>query len=362
MDGGRITSMTMSNRPRILSVATALPPHRLDQNDTLAAARAVFGPRMRDFDRLAPIFANTGIETRHAVMPMEWYTQPRGWPERTAAYREGALALLEEAAGKALAQAGLKPADVDAIVCASTTGIATPSLEALLLDRMDFRPDTVRLPVFGLGCAGGALGLARAGMMARAMPGRTVLFLVVELCTLSQRPEEAAPTNVVASALFADGAAAALLRAPADGGDAPGPRFVDSAEHTWPGTRRIMGWRIEDEGFGVVFSQDIPRLIRERLAPVVDEFLTGRGMTRADLSGVICHTGGAKVLQALTEVLAPATDGMDDSWAVLGDCGNMSAASVMFVLDLRMRSGATGPHLMLALGPGFTAGLTLVDL
>ena len=352
----------MSPDPRLLSVATALPPHRFEQTETLTVARSVFAHRLRDFDRLAPVFANTGIRTRHAACPLSWYLEPHGWAERAAVFERVALDLLEEAAGKALSAAGLRPANVDVIVCATTTGIATPSLEALLLDRMGFRPDTVRLPVFGLGCAGGALGLARAGMMARAMPGRTILFLVVELCTLSHRPEEATPTNVVASALFADGAAAALLRTPATDDDAPGPRFVDSAEHTWPGTRRIMGWRIEDEGFGVVFSQDIPRLIRDRLPPVIDGFLTGRGMSRADLAGVICHTGGAKVLQALTEVLDPAIAGMEESWAVLGDCGNMSAASVMFVLDRRMRSGATGPHLMLALGPGFTAGLTLLDL
>lgn len=352
----------MSPDPRLLSVATALPPHRFEQAETLTVARSVFAHRLRDFDRLAPVFANTGIRTRHAACPLDWYLEPHGWAERAAVFERVALNLLEEAAAKALSAAGLRPADVDVVVCATTTGIATPSLEALLLDRMGFRPDTVRLPVFGLGCAGGALGLARAGMMARAMPGRTLLFLVVELCTLSHRPEEATPTNVVASALFADGAAAALLRTPAADDDTPAPRFVDSAEHTWPGTRRIMGWRIEDEGFGVVFSQDIPRLIRERLPPVIDGFLTGRGMSRADLAGVICHTGGAKVLQALTEVLAPAIAGMDDSWAVLGDCGNMSAASVMFVLDRRMRSGATGPHLMLALGPGFTAGLALLDL
>ncbi|SMF48838.1 4-hydroxy-3-methyl-6-(1-methyl-2-oxoundecyl)pyran-2-one synthase [Azospirillum oryzae] len=352
----------MSPDPRLLSIATALPPHRFEQAETLTVARSVFAHRLRDFDRLAPVFANTGIRTRHAACPLDWYLEPHGWAERAAVFERVALDLLEAAAARALSAAGLRPADVDAIVCATTTGIATPSLEALLLDRMGFRPDTVRLPVFGLGCAGGALGLARAGMMARAMPGRTVLFLVVELCTLSHRPEEATPTNVVASALFADGAAAALLRTSVAGGDAPGPRFIDSAEHTWPGTRRIMGWRIEDEGFGVVFSQDIPRLIRERLPAVIDGFLTGRGMARADLAGVICHTGGAKVLQALTEVLDPAIAGMEESWAVLGDCGNMSAASVMFVLDRRMRSGATGPHLMLALGPGFTAGLTLLDL
>ncbi|MCW2236656.1 type III polyketide synthase [Azospirillum canadense] len=354
------TSMAMTQSPRILSVATALPPHQLDQNDTLAAARAVFGPRMRDFDRLAPVFANTGIETRHAVMPMEWYIQPRGWPERTAAFREGALVLLEEAAGAALSRAGLRPADVDAIVCASTTGIATPSLEALLLERMGFRPDTVRVPLFGLGCAGGVLGLARAGQIAQAMAGRTVLFLVVELCTLACRTGEATPTNVVASALFADGAAAAVLRA--DGDETGAPLLRASAEHTWPGTRDVMGWRVEDDGFGVIFSQDIPTVISARLGPVVERFLDGQGMARTDLAGLVCHPGGAKVLHALEAVFDPVTEGLADAWAVLRACGNMSAASVMFVLERRLAAGASGPHLMSALGPGFTAALALVDL
>lgn len=316
---------------------------------------------MRDFDRLVPVFANTGIETRHAVMPIGWYMEPRGWPERTAAFRDGALALLEEAAGQALARAGLVPQDVDAIVCASTTGIATPSLEALLLERMGFRPDTVRLPLFGLGCAGGVLGLTRAGQIAQAMAGRTVLFLVVELCTLAFRSAEATPTNVVASALFADGAAAAVLRADADDGD-EGPRLMDGAEHTWPGTQDVMGWRVEDDGLGVIFSQSIPTLIRSRLESVLDGFLERRRLARGDLAGLICHPGGAKVLHALEEVCAPVTAGLEDAWAVLRGCGNMSAASVMFVLERRIASGARGPHLMSALGPGFTAAMAQVDL
>ncbi len=348
----------MSAHPRLLSVATALPPHRLSQADTLAAARAVFAPRMRDFDRLAAVFPNTGIETRHACMPLDWYLQPRGWAERMAAFQEQALILLEQAAKTALDAAGLQPRDVDAIVCACTTGISTPSLEALLLERMGFRPETMRLPVFGLGCAGGALGLARASMVAKTMPGRNVLFLVVELCTLACRTGEATPTNVVASALFADGAAAAVLRLD----DAPGPRLLAESEHTWPGTRDVMGWRVEDDGLGVIFRQDIPEIIRTRLRGVTDRFLIREGRSLSDLQGLICHPGGAKVLLAIEEVLAPVCDGLSDAWAVLRDCGNMSAASVMFVLERRLKADARGLHLMTALGPGFTAALMLVEI
>ncbi|HYG86534.1 MAG TPA: type III polyketide synthase [Azospirillum sp.] len=348
----------MSANPTLLSVATALPPHRLSQADTLAAARAVFGPRMRDFERLASVFPNTGIETRHACMPLDWYLEPRGWPERMAAFQEQGLALLEQAAGKALDAAGLRPQDVDAVVCACTTGISTPSLEALLLERMGFRPETVRLPVFGLGCAGGTLGLARASMAAKAMPGRTVLFLVVELCTLACRAGEATPTNVVASALFADGAAAAVVRLD----DVEGPRLLASGEHTWPGTRGVMGWRVEDDGLGVIFSQDIPEIIRTRFRGVTDAFLAREGLSLGDLGGLVCHPGGTKVLLAIEEVMAPVSDGLSDAWAVLRDCGNMSAVSVLFVLKRRLDAGATGLQLMTALGPGFTAGLMLLEV
>ncbi|MGQ9367618.1 type III polyketide synthase [Azospirillum sp. A39] len=348
----------MTDTPRLLALATALPPHRFDQADTLAAARAVYGGRMRDFERLAPVFPNTGIETRHACRPLEWYLEPRGWPERAAAYEAGALALLEDAAGRALGAAGLGAAAVDAVVCVSTTGIATPSLEALLLERMGFRPDTMRLPVFGLGCAGGVLGLGRAALLARAMPGATVLLLVVELCTLACRTASATPTDVVASALFADGAAAALVRT---GGDGEGPALGDQGEHTWPGTRRVMGWRVEEDGLGVVFAQDIPELIRRRFRPVVDGFLERRGMAVGDLAGLVCHPGGAKVLHALEEAFAPLSAGLDDARAVLRACGNMSAPSVLFVLERRLAAGMRGPHLMTALGPGFTAGMMLVE-
>lgn len=348
----------MTQPPRFLAVATALPPFRLRQEEVREVARTLYGGRMRDFDRLAPVFANSGIETRYAVRPVQWYLEPHGWPERTAAYEEGALALLEQATRHALELSGLRLADVDAMVCVSTTGIATPSLDALLIERMGFRSDTMRLPIFGLGCAGGVLGLARAAALARATPGATVLLLVVELCTLSHRVGDATPADVVASALFADGAAAVLLRVDSDGG----PRFIASAEHTWPGTRSVMGWRVEDDGFGVIFRQDIPDLVRSRLGVLAANFLERHGLRLDGLEGAVCHPGGAKVLRALEAAFSPVRGGFAESWAVLRECGNMSAASVLFVLERRLRSGAGGAHLMSALGPGFTAGLALVEL
>ncbi|MFC7332137.1 type III polyketide synthase [Rhodocista pekingensis] len=361
----------MQPHAKILAVATATPPHRFPQELTRDAAREVFAGRLRDFDRLSPVFTNAGIEARHSCVPIDWYKKPRGWTERNDVYLESAVAVLETAARTALERAGLDTGAVDAIVAVSSTGIATPSLDALLMQRLGLRPDVQRLPVFGLGCAGGVLGLARAANWAASMPGRTVLFLVVELCGLSFRHGDLSKANVVATALFGDGAAAVLLRTdPPDAGGRPAAgrssgdlgRVVGWAEHTWPDTLDIMGWRVEDDGLGVIFSQSIPRLVRERVGTVVDSFLDRQGLSRRRLSGSICHPGGAKVLEALEEVLAPATAGLDDARSVLRDYGNMSAATVLFVLERRIAGGARGPHLMTALGPGFTAALALVEL
>ncbi|HYD32427.1 MAG TPA: type III polyketide synthase [Azospirillaceae bacterium] len=345
--------------PRLLSLATTVPPHRFRQEDTRDAARQVFAGRMRDFDRLAPVFLNSGIETRHAARPMAWYLQARSWPEKNEAYLEVALDLLSEAARTCLDCAGLSVRDVDAIVTVSSTGIATPSLDALLMDRFGFAPTTQRLPLFGLGCCGGVLGLSRAAEMALARPGKTVLLLVVELCTLAMRAPDTSPVNIVATALFADGAAAAVLRADDEGA---GPTLRGWGEHTWPGTRDIMGWRVEEDGLGVIFSQSIPTLVRTRFRPAVESFLERWDLGLEDLAGLICHPGGAKVLEALADALAPCVDGVEEARAVLRDYGNMSAVTVLFVLERRLAAGARGRHLMSALGPGFTAGFLLVDL
>ena len=351
----------MNNAPRLLALATAVPPYALDQDDVMRRVEAVFGSRSSTVARLLPVFANTGIERRYSCVPIEWYYEPHGWPDRNRTYLTSAVELIQTAATQALERADLAPSDIDAIVVVSTTGIATPSLDALLMERMGFKRTTRRLPIVGLGCAGGTLGLARASELARADPGSRVLFLVVELCTLSFRREDLSKSNIVATALFSDGAAAAIIST-----EGAGPAIVATGEHTFAHTLDIMGWDVADDGLKAIFSRDIPALVASEFGAVADRFLALRGMARSDITRVLAHPGGAKVLDALEAVFAYEPGTLVDSRATLRAYGNMSSATVMFVLERAMQRGALGPQhcgrsLVTSMGPGFSAALALLE-
>ncbi len=336
---------------RILSLATASPPHELRQETVIEIAREVFAPRFPAFERMAPVFQTAGIRTRQCAMPMDWYLQPQGWPERMAAYAEAADDLFARAAEAALAEAGLVGADVDAIVTVSSTGIVTPSLEARAMARLGFRSDAARIPVFGLGCAGGATGLALAARVARADPGSTVLLVCVELCTLSFRLDEPSKADIVATALFGDGGAACVLRA----GDRGFARVVAAAEHTWPDTLDIMGWRVDPQGLGVIFAQAIPPFACREMRPAVDGMLARQNLTVEDVDRFICHPGGMKVIEALETSLDLGQGALDIERAVLADHGNMSAPTALFVLDRARKRGLPQRSVLTSMGPGFTA-------
>ena len=250
----------MSHTPRLAAIATAVPPYAIDQEAVVRRAQPHYeGLGVADLDHMLPVFANSGIERRYSCVPIEWYEEPHGWTDRNGLYLDNAASLLERAARDCLDRAGLTPRDIDAVVTVSTTGIATPSLDALLIDRMGMRADVRRLPIFGLGCAGGVIGLARAADSARAMPGATVLFLVVELCALSFRKDDTSKSNIVATALFGDGAAAAILST--TGTARPSAR----RRAYWPGSLDIMGWDVGDDGLKAIFSRDIPPLVRSEM-------------------------------------------------------------------------------------------------
>jgi alkylresorcinol/alkylpyrone synthase len=335
----------------VLSLATASPAHVLQQRDVAEAARMIFGERFAGFERMSKVFLTAGIERRQSVRPIEWFMQPRGWPERTAAYLEGGVDLFCDAASRALDEAGLKGADVDIIVTTSSTGIATPSLEARAMVRMGFRSDAVRVPVFGLGCAGGAGGLALAARLASASPGAVVLFVTVELCSLAFRLDELTKANIVATALFGDGAGACVLRA----GGAGFAEVEACAEHTWPDTLDIMGWRVDPQGLGVIFARAIPPFAEANLRPAMESMLARAGHTMDDVDRFVCHPGGVKVIEALESALSIGQGRLDHERDVLAEHGNMSAPTVLFVLDRARRAALPARSVVSALGPGFTA-------
>jgi alkylresorcinol/alkylpyrone synthase len=243
----------------------------------------------------------------------------------------------------------------------TVTGLAIPSLDAMLLNRLKLPPTVERLPIFGLGCGAGVAGLARAARLAHAKDGAHVLFLTVDLCSLCLRVNDPSPAMFVSSALFGDGAAGLLLHNTRNGSRA-GPRIMASGEWCWRNTEHIMGWDIKDDGFGIVLSPELPSLMKKELAPALQDFLDRNGLSLGDFNGFLFHPGGRKLLETMEEVLGLTRDQLQHSWEVLRRYGNMSSATALFVLDHAVRTGARGRHLLAAFGPGFSAYFLAVEL
>ena len=344
------------NKVSLLSLATAVPPHTVAQPVAKAKARELFGGRKALFDRLAGVFDNAGISQRNIVAPIEWYEGHHGWKERNRVYLDACDALFREAAAAAIRKAGLTPEDIDGVVTVSTTGIATPSLDARNGPALGLRPDIARVPVFGLGCAGGVNGLAIASRLAAANPGSNWLFVTIETCSIAIRLDSDDPAAIVATAIFGDGAAAAVVRA----GRSGIATIAGCGERMWPDTLDIMGWRVEDPGLAVVFDRAIPPFVEAELADAVDAMLAGMGLDRRQVDRFCCHPGGVKVIDAIESALSLPVGSLDIERAVLDDHGNMSAPTVLFVLDRLVARGLPQRTMLTAFGPGFTcAGMML---
>jgi alkylresorcinol/alkylpyrone synthase len=342
----------------LLSIATAVPPHVVEQRYVAERARTVYAPVFERFPQIADVFQNAGIQQRYSVKPPDWFERPLDWKERTAAYLDGAEELFLAAAHDALACAHCAPGDVGVVITVSSTGIATPSLEARVAKRLGLHPNVIRVPVFGLGCAGGVTGLALGARLARAEPGKVVLVVVVEICTLALRRDRAVKADVIAAALFGDGAAAAVMQVKPEPNGAlaiVGP----AREHTWPSTLDIMGWNVDPIGFGVVLSRALPRFVEEKLAGPVRCFARSEGLTPGRF---VCHPGGAKVLVAVEAALGLQIGTLADERTVLRQYGNMSAPTVMFVLKEALSKRLIGPAVLSALGPGFTASFLALEI
>lgn len=347
-----------------MSVATAVPRHVTGQAEVSERAQKIYP----QFARLDALYKNTGIERRYSVEPKEWYLRTHTWEERTDSYQRNALDLLEQVAVDAVAEAGLSLRDIDTIVTNTITGLAIPTLEARLMNRLAFRPDVQRLPIFGFGCGGGVAGLSRAARMAQAQPGSNVLFLTVDLCSLCLRINDPSLTMFVAAALFGDGAAGIVLRSRGDGqakhtGGAPAlARIGPIGEYTWSDTEHIMGFDIKDDGFGIVLSPELPALMRDRLHEGLVPFFVREGLSPSDFQGLLLHPGGSKLLTTVESTLNIPRDRLRYSWKVLREYGNMSSATALFVLKEALADKVRGRFLLAAFGPGFSGYFVVLDL
>jgi alkylresorcinol/alkylpyrone synthase len=304
---------------------------------------------------------HSAIDGRHLALPVDAYYKMTTWGQANDAWIECAMELGKQALCRALAGAGLSPQEVDALFVVSVTGIASPSLDARLVNLMRMPPRIKRIPIFGLGCVGGATGIARAADYVRGFPHHVAALLSVELCSLTLQKEDVSMANLISSALFGDGAAAVIVSGAE--GNMRGPEILDTRSIFYPETEHIMGWDISEKGFQIVLSPDLPALIVKHLGHDVDEFLGDHGLTRKDIGRWILHTGGPKILEATAKALELPKQALDASWECLRKVGNLSSTSVLLVLEeiMKRRRPAPGTYsLLAAMGPAFCSELVLL--
>ncbi|MEN8686987.1 MAG: 3-oxoacyl-[acyl-carrier-protein] synthase III C-terminal domain-containing protein [Desulfuromonadales bacterium] len=349
--------------PRILGAAHAFPTHRVSQQQAKQAVRTIFAGKIPELDRLMTVFDNSRIAQRYLVMPLDWYLQPRSLEERNQVFVEQGMSLLRQACEQVLGSSDINASQVAHLIYVNSTGHATPSLDARLINELNFSVQTSRLPIWGLGCAGGAAGLSRARDYCLAHPRAKVLLTALECCSLTLVVEDLSKKNLVGTSLFSDGAAAVLVAGDEAGG--PGPEIVAARSQLFPDSYDIMGWKFSDHGMELVLSPRLPMLIKKELPGMVDRFLSDHGLAREDLQYYIAHPGGAKVLDAVSEALGVRDKDLHLSEELLNRQGNISSVSVLVVLENWLSSKASstqGYGLLLAFGPGFSAELMLIKV
>lgn len=350
----------MSN---LISVGTALPEYKVSQTEVKQFISTIFSDTVPEIDRLAAIFDNSTISNRHFSVPLEWLTESHSFPERNALYKSAAVKISKRAIADCLEKANAGYEDIDHIIFVSSTGLTTPTVDAILFNELKLKPHVSRLPIWGLGCAAGAVGLTRAFEYTKAYPQRNALLVSVELCSLTFQKEDTSKSNVVASSLFSDGAAAVLV-AGSESRLGSHSSFIlrDSLTTNFYDTLDVMGWEFVDEGFKVLFSRDIPTIVRECVRPNIEEFLGQHTLALKNISHYLTHPGGLKVVNAYQESLALSNGSLDYARKILRDYGNMSSVSVLFVIQEFLHQGkfnADEYGLISALGPGFSSELLL---
>jgi alkylresorcinol/alkylpyrone synthase len=356
--------VTLDRRaPAVVAVSPALPPKAVDQDAILERLLAIWSDQPVPRERIERLHRAVGVRTRHLAAELEDYSSLDTFPKKNAAWMRAARELGRDAVSKALASAGFAPRDVDHLFFTTVTGIAVPSLGTRIASDLGFRSDVKHTPLFGLGCVAGAAATARAADYLRGHPREIAVVLSVELCSLTLQLDDRSIANMIAIALFGDGAAAAVL-AGADRAPPGSPRVVASRSILYPDSEDVMGWEFVESGFKVVLSGRVPDMARQDLGRDVDSLLGSLELDRSDIAHWVCHTGGPKVLVAFEEALGLERRDLARSWRALEETGNLSSASVLLVLEDLLCSGDAQPGdrgLMLAMGPGFVSELVVLE-
>jgi alkylresorcinol/alkylpyrone synthase len=346
---------------KIAAVGRALPPHYYDQETLLAALQRRWADRFFNPERLERLHRNVLVGGRHLALPLEEYEELTTWGKANDAWIRVAQEVGAQAVQDGLDRAGLTPEEIDALIFVTVTGVATPSIDARLMNRLHLSPRVKRMPIFGLGCVAGAAGISRAADYVRAYPDQVAVLLSVELCSLTLQAEDLSIPNLIATGLFGDGAAAVMVVG--DGREADGPEIVATRSVFYPDSEDVMGWSISESGFGIILSADVPQVVRDFLKRDVDAFLADHGLTRSDISSWVCHPGGPKVLEAMQEALELPEGALDVTWRSLQEVGNLSSTSVLMVLAETLENHRPAPGswgLITAMGPGFCSEMVLL--
>jgi alkylresorcinol/alkylpyrone synthase len=344
----------------IAATATALPPHTLTRADVKYYIGRVFDLDDRRLDVMMSVIDNALVDKRHAIFPVDYIIEPRSLTQTTGEYQEHVVRLGRQVAEECLASGGFNPADIDLIITVSCTGFMIPSLDAHLIELLGFRANVRRLPLTELGCAAGAMALAQAADFVRAYPGSTVLIISVELPSLTFQRGDISQANLISCVLFGDGAAAAIVT----GRPLAGPRVVATETYTFPQSLDAMGFALRDSGFHILLSKDVPDMIRAKIRNLVDAFLTRHDLTLDRMAAFLLHPGGQKLLSYVQEELGLTRAETELSWQVLGDYGNLSSATILFILHAWLARPAMqigDLALAAAFGPGFSAELLLLQ-
>jgi alkylresorcinol/alkylpyrone synthase len=349
--------------PFIAAVSKIDLPDKVDQQTVKEQARDMFSVDFPQVDRLIQAFDNTGIVTRNFVKPLNYYAETTTFKQRNDEYIKLALQYSVEAAEAVIAKAGINKENITDIIFLSTTGLATPSIDALIINQMQLNPHINRTPVWGLGCAGGVSGVAKANMAAKANPDAIVLLIAVELCSLTLIKSDYSKSNFIGSSLFSDGVAACIVNGDSHSQPKPQITFKATSSKLYYDSLEVMGWDFREDGFKVVFSKDIPTFINQNISKDIEDFLAKHDLQLGDIKNFIFHPGGKKVLDAYADALQIEDDFLKNTREVMNDNGNMSSVTVLYVLEKFIATGfEDGYGLMLAMGPGFSSEMVLLDM